>query len=108
LPKNLRQFDIEEKPMKRKSAFLSRRPHLVFLSFAVLLAFVLLAAPLRPVVVEAQREEMQSPSTYFFSEDFDGVTAPALPAGWTTSFAGQIQPFTTMSVMPIPCRTAFM
>src|SRR5207244_3792097 len=30
----------------------------------------------------------QSNSTILFSENFDGVSAPALPAGWTTSTSG--------------------
>jgi len=39
--------------------------------------------------------------TTSFSENFDGVIAPALPAGWTTTFSGILgAPWTTSTVTP--------
>ena len=40
-------------------------------------------------------------TTSVFSENFDGVIAPALPAGWTTTFSGVLgAPWTTSTVTP--------
>jgi hypothetical protein len=36
----------------------------------------------------------------FFSENFDGVTAPALPAGWTTASDGSGRPWATSATNP--------
>jgi len=75
--------------MKKKSfAFFARHSRLLFTSFAFLMAIGLLAAPLRPPLVIAQQEEQQNPSTVLFNQNFDGVAAPQLPAGWTTSTTG--------------------
>ena len=68
--------------------------HLKFSVICLALAIVFLAVPFRPVKVEAQPEP-QNPSVTLFSENFDGVAAPNLPAGWTTSTTGQNLQFTT-------------
>lgn len=48
----------------------------------------------------AKSHDEISPSIVVFSQNFDGVTAPALPAGWTTSITGQIELFRTVSDFP--------
>lgn len=52
-----------------------------------------------PAQAKVGAPELQ-PELVVFSENFDSVTAPALPAGWTTSFSGQITPFTTVAQFP--------
>lgn len=74
--------------------------HLRIPAICLTLALAFSAASFRSTKVEAQGE-IQSPSAnVVFGEEFDGVMAPALPTGWTTSFTGQIQPFTTITAMP--------
>ncbi len=68
--------------------------HLKFSVICLALAIAFLAIPFRSVKVEAQFE-MQNPSVTLFSENFDGVAAPNLPAGWTTSTTGQNLQFIT-------------
>ena len=82
--------------MKRKSpAAAVRRLTLIVLSIAVLIAFGSLIVSKRVNKVSAQ-EEQDSPQATVYSENFDGVTAPALPAGWTSSATGSMtQPFVT-------------
>lgn len=41
-----------------------------------------------------------APSTFVYAENFDGVTAPALPAGWTTESGGMPPAFATASDAP--------
>ena len=50
--------------------------------------------------VKAQDGTDFSPALVVFSESFDGVTTPALPAGWTTARTGQIDLFTTVTSFP--------
>ena len=47
----------------------------------------------------AQAEEI-NPSAIRFAETFDTTTAPALPAGWTTSSTGANLPFVTAPASP--------
>ncbi|MEO7510040.1 MAG: FG-GAP-like repeat-containing protein [Pyrinomonadaceae bacterium] len=79
----------------------SFRPFGLGLSLFGLLAICLLAAWLRSAPAQAKTTEQElQPELVVFSENFDGVTAPALPAGWTTSFSGAITPFTTVAQFP--------
>lgn len=48
----------------------------------------------------AEKREEISPSAIRFSENFDNVAAPALPAGWTTSATGSNLPFATAPAEP--------
>ncbi len=50
--------------------------------------------------VRAQQEGQLAPDIVVFSESFDGVTAPALPAGWTSSVSGQVEAFRTVTTFP--------
>jgi subtilisin-like proprotein convertase family protein len=50
--------------------------------------------------VRAQQENQLAPDIVVFSESFDGVTAPALPAGWTTATVGQVEAFRTVTTFP--------
>jgi hypothetical protein len=68
--------------------------HLKFSVICLALAIVFLAVPFRSTKVEAQLEP-QNPSVPLFSENFDGVAAPNLPAGWTTTTTGQNLQFIT-------------
>jgi subtilisin-like proprotein convertase family protein len=83
---------------KQKSAACFRSPEVFFLSFAALSAIVFSVLLMRSAPVKAQEEI--SPSLIVFSENFDGVTAPALPAGWTTTASGDIETFRTVSTFP--------
>jgi len=78
--------------MNRKSAFVARYSHFLFFCFALLLALIFLAARFYPVTVEAQNEEIQQldfvPAASGFAENFDSVSAPQLPSGWTTAITG--------------------
>ncbi len=85
---------------QQKSAAYS--PRLFVLGLVGLLAIVssifwLRAAP--PVRAQEAEDEL-APSIVVFSENFDGVTAPALPAGWTTAKTGDIDVFKTVTNLP--------
>lgn len=49
--------------------------------------------------VNAQIGEL-SPSVVVFNENFDSVTAPALPAGWVATSSGASLPFATVNTIP--------
>jgi hypothetical protein len=85
---------------QQKSAVSFYYPRLFILSFIGLLAIVSAALWLRSAPVKAQAEDELSPEVVAFSESFDNVTAPALPAGWTTSNSGEIDPFRTVTNFP--------
>jgi len=84
---------------KQQSAARFRYHGIFFLSFVALAAIGFSAVWLRYAPVRAQEEEL-SPSEIVFSENFDGVTAPALPAGWTASSSGEIEVFRTITTFP--------
>jgi subtilisin-like proprotein convertase family protein len=75
-------------------------PKLFVLSFIGLLALSLSGVWLRSAPVKAQEEDQLVPSIVVFSESFDGVTPPSLPAGWTSTASGQITPFITETAFP--------
>jgi subtilisin-like proprotein convertase family protein len=83
---------------KHKSAARFRYPKLFFMSFVALAAVGFSIVWLRCAPVRAQEE--LSPSEIVFSENFDGVTAPALPSGWTASSTGEIEVFRTVTTFP--------
>ncbi|MBA4183898.1 MAG: VCBS repeat-containing protein [Acidobacteria bacterium] len=87
--------------MKKKSpTVFVRSPNIFVLCFAFLIALGLLAAQFRPVAVNAQPDEA-SPTSVQFNENFDGVTAPQLPIGWTTAVTGTTAlPFATVTNRP--------
>ncbi|HEY0426262.1 MAG TPA: proprotein convertase P-domain-containing protein, partial [Pyrinomonadaceae bacterium] len=70
------------------------------LGFTGLLVIVFSICWFRSAPVEAQRDDEFSPSVIVFSENFDNVTVPALPAGWTTSHTGDIDVFKTVTTFP--------
>ncbi|MDQ3713287.1 MAG: hypothetical protein M3388_13865, partial [Acidobacteriota bacterium] len=85
--------------MKNNSpAAFNRRSPLFVSGFAFLSILALLVASLRPILVNAQQDELQNSSTVRFSENFDSVTAPQLPVGWTTAVTGATAlPFATVT-----------
>lgn len=82
----------------RSSAIRNRHRRLFVLSFSALLAVVFSVAWLRYTPAKSQDE--LAPEIVVFSENFDSVAAPALPAGWTTSRSGEIELFRTVSDFP--------
>src|SRR5687768_17533889 len=88
----------EVRMSKRSSAVRDRYRRLFVFSFSVLLAVVFSAVWLRYAPARSQDE--LSPEIVVFSENFDGVAAPAIPVGWTTSVTGQIELFRTVSDFP--------
>lgn len=86
---------------KKTSAPLHASPRFLILSFIGLLAISYSVIWLRPAPVKAQAENQLVPNIVVFSESFDTVTAPALPAGWTTSATGSMNlPFQTDEMFP--------
>lgn len=75
-------------------------PRLLVIIFIGLFVFGFSTLWLHSAPVKAQAENEFSPSIVVFSENFDSVTAPALPAGWTSSATGQIIPFVTETAFP--------
>ncbi|HEY0544319.1 MAG TPA: FG-GAP-like repeat-containing protein [Pyrinomonadaceae bacterium] len=87
--------------MKQESSVgYTRYPKLFVLSLIVMLAIACALIWPRSAPVRAQAGDEFSPSQVVFSESFDTVTAPALPAGWTTTASGVISPFTTVTTFP--------
>ncbi len=87
--------------IKQQSASHHRNVRLFAFSLFALLAIGFSVLWLRDAPVKAQAQSELIPSVIIFSEDFDSVTAPALPAGWTTSAVGQMnEPFKTVSTLP--------
>jgi subtilisin-like proprotein convertase family protein len=76
------------------------------LIFIGLFVLSLCAVWFYPVPVQAQFDEI-SPSDIRFSEDFDSVTVPALPAGWTTSRTGQNSLFISSDISPDTLNNIF-
>ncbi|HEX8368845.1 MAG TPA: FG-GAP-like repeat-containing protein [Pyrinomonadaceae bacterium] len=85
---------------QQQSAVSFYYPRLFILSLAGLLAIISTAFWLRSAPVGAQAEDELSPAIVVFSESFDNVTAPALPAGWTTANSGEIDSFKTVTNFP--------
>ncbi|HLM02833.1 MAG TPA: BACON domain-containing carbohydrate-binding protein, partial [Pyrinomonadaceae bacterium] len=92
---------------QQKSAAPGRRrysPQLFIFGFAVLLAIVSAFLWLRSTPVASaqagESEDELAPAIVVFSEGFDNVTAPALPAGWTTAKSGDIEVFRTVTNNP--------
>ncbi len=71
-------------------------------SFVICLIISVLFSGLRSgTATSAPPQENAQPETLAFSENFDGVVAPNLPAGWTSSATGALQvPFVTSSTTP--------
>jgi hypothetical protein len=76
----------------RQSVFLII--NLVILAIIGLSAFRVFFVP-----VKAQETEF-APSVVVFSENFDSLTTPNLPVGWTTTNSGGSLPFATLSTFP--------
>jgi subtilisin-like proprotein convertase family protein len=86
---------------KQQPARSFRFPRFVIFGLIGLLAIAFSVIWLHDVPVKAQAQSELIPSVIIFSEDFDSVTAPSLPAGWTTSAVGQMnEPFKTVSTLP--------
>jgi subtilisin-like proprotein convertase family protein len=85
---------------QQQSAASPYYPRLFILSFVGLLAIISTVLWLRAAPVRAQAEDELIPSIIVFSESFDNVSAPALPAGWTTARSGEIDTFTTVTNFP--------
>ena len=83
---------------KRSSTVRNRYRRLSVLSFGVLLAVAFPILWLQSAPAKAGDELV--PSIVVFSENFDAVTIPALPTGWTTSRTGAIELFRTVSDFP--------
>jgi subtilisin-like proprotein convertase family protein len=84
--------------MNKQPAARSRFPQLFILGFIGFAAIIFAVARFSPAPVKAQEE--LAPALIVFSENFDNVTAPALPAGWTTTRSGEIDVFKTVSDFP--------
>src|SRR5687768_4175912 len=83
----------------RSSAARYRYVRLIVVSCIAVLAVVFVSGVwLRPA--PAQLQDELSPAIVVFSENFDSLTTPALPAGWTTSVTGNIELFRTVSDFP--------
>lgn len=87
---------------KQSSALRYSYPRFIILSLIGLLAVSLSFIWLRsaPPVKAQVESNVPIPELVAFSENFDGVTAPALPAGWTTARTGTIDLFTTVTSLP--------
>ncbi len=94
---------------KKQSAAAHSYTRLLVIIFIGLLVAGLSLTGLRPARVKAQEEIPQAPSIIVFSESFDSVAPPALPAGWTTAITGQIDLFKTVTSFPdSPPNAAFV
>ena len=71
---------------------------LILLSFGALVAGIFAISWLN--YVPAQAQNALAPEIVVFSENFDGVSTPALPAGWTATQSGTIELFRTVSDFP--------
>ncbi len=81
-----------------------------FIRFGITLAIAMIFAlmcvsvgsnPTHPMVLAQDvRADDLSPSVVIFNESFDSVTAPNLPAGWTTTSSGASLPFATVNTIP--------
>ncbi|MBV9211935.1 MAG: hypothetical protein JOZ52_14935, partial [Acidobacteria bacterium] len=84
----------------QSSAGHTRYPKLfIFALIGLLIASSLLIWPRAERVRAQAQNDAPSPEQVVYSESFDTVTAPSLPAGWTTSTAG-LSPFTTTTTSP--------
>ena len=83
---------------KQKTAARYRYPQLFILSLLGLSAIIFSVVRFSPAPVKAQEE--LAPALIVFNENFDTVTAPALPAGWTTAKTGVIDAFKTVTDFP--------
>ncbi len=83
--------------MKHRKTF--RIGILPFVLIIVAVASVLVGTLTDADAVKAQTADL-SPSVVVFNETFDGVTAPNLPAGWTTTASGASLPFATVNTLP--------
>jgi subtilisin-like proprotein convertase family protein len=103
--------------MKNPSRFFRRRfiinAALIFIFLPLLISFPALVprtettiSRARNVGVSGVGDSNSAPSAVRLSESFDSVTAPALPAGWTTSASGSNLPFATTSEMPYTAPNA--
>jgi subtilisin-like proprotein convertase family protein len=86
--------------MKHRTFAFYTSTRFLFLSLIGLLIVSSALLCVRTAPVKAQAESELAPEVVVFSENFDGVTPPALPAGWTTSASGQITSFTSVSTFP--------
>ena len=86
--------------MSKQSSALRHRSRRFFVlsSFVLLVIGCFSVAWLRHAPAKTQDE--LSPSIVVFSQNFDSVATPGLPAGWTTSVVGQIELFRTVSDFP--------
>ncbi|MBK7933087.1 MAG: VCBS repeat-containing protein [Acidobacteria bacterium] len=71
---------------------------------STLLLFAVITAAIAFVTYRSTPASAQSsdlaPAVVVFSENFDGVSAPNLPAGWTTTASGASLPFATVDTIP--------
>jgi subtilisin-like proprotein convertase family protein len=83
-----------------KSSRVFRRRFIINAVFTFLcLSPVILFSGFRTETISRAQEEI-NPSAIRFSENFDGVSAPALPDGWTTSSTGANSSFATATASP--------
>lgn len=87
---------------KKQSAAVYSHPRLFIVIFIGLLVVSFSFMWPRPAPVKAQEDNALSPEVVVFSENFDSVTAPALPAGWTTAVSGSGPPDLFKTVTTIP------
>lgn len=80
----------------RRETFSSIFPLLLIVSCVAILVW---ATGDRAQVVNAQ-DDLLAPEAVAFSETFDALTTPGLPAGWTTTASGGSQAFTTVDTFP--------
>jgi len=95
--------------MKKQQSFIRFRTSVLYVfAFVILAAIGFSSFGVRSVPVSAQSSsevftspiDEFAPSAVVFSENFDSVTTPGLPAGWTTTNNGLSLPFRSVSNFP--------
>jgi subtilisin-like proprotein convertase family protein len=76
-----------------------RHSRFVIIGLGILAIIGLTAFQFFFVSVKAQETEL-APNAVVFSENFDALTTPNLPAGWTSTNTGGSVPFATLSTFP--------
>jgi subtilisin-like proprotein convertase family protein len=102
---------LKEKLFMKTRTFAPRFARPIWIGFGFIALLALAGAVIWPRSAPVQAREPQQelvPEVVVFNENFDGVTAPNLPAGWTTSVSGSVFPFTTVTSLPdSPPNVAF-
>ncbi len=75
--------------------------HTRFLIFSLVILAIVGLVALQIFFIPAKAHETEfAPTVVVFSENFDALTTPNLPVGWTTTNSGGSFPFTTLGTFP--------